>query len=140
MRERNGGLARRGIERQRVRIDVGEDRRRARQQDTASPVYAGRQRGHDHLVAWLDVDRAQQRARWRRYRCRRRPRDAAPRAAANSASNASTSGPSTNQPRAITRSMAGRTRGVILARAQIDEMECGPASQARDLLSPVVGT
>ena len=63
----------------------------------------------------------------------------APLAAANSASNASTSGPSTNQPRAITRSIAARDVGGILAGPEIDERDRRWRSQRGDR-APASGT
>ena len=101
------GRGRVGIERQAVRIDVGEHRARAGHHDRERRI-GGRQRRRDDFVAGTDVEGAQDQrdrvgagADAHGVRLRH--------AAANSASNASTSGPSTNQPLVTTRAIAAVT-------------------------------
>ena len=86
------------VERQRLGVDVDDDRR-APAAMTAERREGRRHRRNDDLVAWRRCRRRAAAARWRRCRWPLRRRTRAPDAAANSASKASTSGPE-NEPAA----------------------------------------
>ena len=127
-----------GIEVQRRRVDVGEDRRRAAARDRLGRRVE-RERRADDLVAGADPERVERRARARRCRWRRRPSPARRGSRPPRARSALTFGPRMNvaRPRARRRiaSQLGHERRVLRLDVNERDLRHGESS-LEDASSP----